>query len=54
MIEGLAGYLQLALCTSLQRGEGRIAHVRSGWNHTRFSLPFTVFMTCNLCICGSG
>ena len=46
MIEGHPAFLHLVLCTSFQRGEGRTGHVRSGWSHTRFYLPFTVFMTC--------
>ena len=46
MIEGHSGCLQLAFCTSFQRGEGRTGRVRSGWSHIRLSLPFTVFMTC--------
>ena len=39
-------FLQLAFCTSFQRGEGRNGRVRSGWGQIRFWLPFAVILTC--------
>ena len=41
-------FLQLAFCTSFQRGEGRNGRVRTGWSQIRFRLLFAVFLNCTV------